>query len=213
MLAADERALFAQTRALLSGDLPTMRHLVRTLVLSGFGMTICNGSYPASQGEHLLSHYVEMKHAARGALHGEQIAVCTAAMAVIQQRILDIDRPRMHAPRVTRDEVIAHFGPAIGEACWREVEQKLVNVQARIDRDWDAIRSRIAAVSVPHARLRQSLVDAGAPVEPAQLGWTTDLFTSAVRHAREIRNRYTFLDVLADIGSPRVVINGITPAQ
>jgi len=28
--------------------------LARTLVLSGFGMTICGGSYPASQGEHLM---------------------------------------------------------------------------------------------------------------------------------------------------------------
>lgn len=213
LLAEDERDVLAHTPALLAGDLDVMRHLVRTLVLSGFGMTICNGSYPASQGEHLISHYIEMMHAAGDALHGEQIAVCTAAMAMVQQRILEIDRPRMLAPRIRRDDVLAHFGPLIGEACWRELEQKLCDVQARIDRDWDKIRERISAISVPHAKLRQSLVDAGAPVEPAQIGWTTDLFTSAVRHAREIRNRYTFLDVLADIGSPRVVISGITPAQ
>lgn len=213
LLAEDERDVLAHTPALLAGDLEVMRHLVRTLVLSGFGMTICNGSYPASQGEHLISHYVEMMHAAGDALHGEQIAVCTAAMATIQQRILEIDRPRMHAPRVSRDDVIAHFGPIIGEACWRELEQKQFDVQARIDRDWDKIRERITAICVPHERLRQSLVDAGAPVEAAQIGWTTDLFTNAVRHAREIRNRFTFLDVLADISSPRVVISGITPAQ
>lgn len=213
LLAEDERDVLAHTPALLAGDLEVMRHLVRTLVLSGFGMTICNGSYPASQGEHLISHYVEMMHAARGALHGEQVAVATAAMALIQQRILEIDRPRVHPPRVTRDDVIAHFGPVIGEACWQEMQQKLFDVTARIEERWDVIRSRIAAVSVPHAQLRQSLVDAGAPVEPAQLGWTTELFGNAIAHAREIRNRYTFLDVLADMGSPRDVMSGITPAQ
>jgi glycerol-1-phosphate dehydrogenase [NAD(P)+] len=152
-------------------------------------------------------------HAARGALHGEQVAVATAAMAAIQQRILEIDRPQLRAPRVTRDDVIAHFGPVIGEGCWQEIVQKLFDVSARIEDRWDAIRTRIAAISVPHAQLRQSLVDAGAPVEPAQLGWTTELFGNAIAHAREIRNRYTFLDVLADMGSPRVVISGITPAQ
>lgn len=213
LLAEDERDLLAHTPALLAGDLETMRHLVRTLVLSGFGMTICNGSYPASQGEHLLSHYVEMMHAARGALHGEQVAVATVAMAEIQQRILDIDRPQLHAPRVTHEDVIAHFGPAIGEGCWQEMQQKLFDVSARVAERWDAIRERIAAICVPHAQLRQSLVDAGAPVEPAQLGWSTDLFANAIAHAREIRNRYTFLDVLADIGSPRVVMSGMRPAQ
>ena len=45
-----------------------MRALARTLVLSGIGMTICGGSYPASQGEHLISHYIDMLSApARGA--------------------------------------------------------------------------------------------------------------------------------------------------
>jgi glycerol-1-phosphate dehydrogenase [NAD(P)+] len=213
LLAEDECNLLSQTPALLAGDLPTMRHLVRTLVLSGFGMTICNGSYPASQGEHLLSHYVEMMRAARGALHGEQVAVATAAMAVIQQRILEVDHPTLHAPRVARDDVIAHFGPIIGEGCWQEIQQKLIDVSARIEERWDAIRERISAISVPHAQLRQSLVDAGAPVEPAQLGWSHELFGNAIAHAREIRNRYTFLDVLADMGSPRVVTSGINPAQ
>jgi glycerol-1-phosphate dehydrogenase [NAD(P)+] len=213
LLAEEERDLLARTPALLAGDLEAMRNLVRMLVLSGFGMTICNGSFPASQGEHLLSHYVEMMNAARGALHGEQVAVATAAMAVIQQRILEIDRPNVHAPRVTLDDVIAHFGPRIGEHCWQEIQLKLTDVSARIAERWDAIRHRIAAICVPHAKLRQSLVDAGAPVEPAQLGWTTELFGNAIAHAREIRNRYTFLDVLADMGSPRVVTSGISPAQ
>jgi glycerol-1-phosphate dehydrogenase [NAD(P)+] len=52
LLSGDEPALLAEPRALVSGDLAAMRSLVRTLVLSGFGMTLSGGSYPASQGEH-----------------------------------------------------------------------------------------------------------------------------------------------------------------
>ena len=47
-------------RCCCAGDLDAMRALARTLVLSGLGMTICGGSYPASQGEHLISHYIDM---------------------------------------------------------------------------------------------------------------------------------------------------------
>src|ERR1043165_1775229 len=94
LLASDERDVLAHSSALLAGDLEVMRHLVRTLVLSGFGMTICNGSYPASQGEPLLAHYVGMMAKdIPPTFHGEQIAACTAAMAQLQQHVLNRDKP------------------------------------------------------------------------------------------------------------------------
>ena len=39
---------------------------------------------------------------------------------------------------------------------------------------------------------------AGAPVEPRELGWPPEFFAAALHHAREIRNRYTFLDLAVD---------------
>ena len=38
----------------------------------------------------------------------------------------------------------------------------------------------------------------GAPTAPAELGWPPALVAEAMRHAREIRDRYTFLDLAAD---------------
>lgn len=206
LLADDEHALFADTRALLAGDLEQMRHLVRILVLSGFGMTICNGSYPASQGEHLLSHYVEMMRPAGlpETYHGEQIAACTVAMAALQQRVLAGDVPVLRPNRLDRADLIEHFGPVIGEGCWQEFVQKRFDAEAtdalndRLARRWDAMRARIAGVSADAAKLRGCLAAAGAPVEPGALGWPAPLFEAALAHAREIRNRYTFLDLVAD---------------
>ncbi|MBA2543255.1 MAG: iron-containing alcohol dehydrogenase [Deltaproteobacteria bacterium] len=203
LLAEDERHLFSNTAALLAGDLETMRHLVRILVLSGFGMTICNGSYPASQGEHLLSHYVEMMKppGLPHTFHGEQIAACTVAMAEIQERVLDGAAPRLRPAHVDRRAVVEHFGAPIGEACWREFALKqfdLAALEARLVERWDAIRTRIRGVTVGAAKLRGLLADAGAPVDPRQLGWPAELFEDALVHAREIRSRYTFLDLAAD---------------
>ncbi|HEX2691767.1 MAG TPA: iron-containing alcohol dehydrogenase [Kofleriaceae bacterium] len=208
MLAEDEAVLFAEARALVSGDLTVMRHLVRTLVLSGFGMTISGGSYPASQGEHLLSHYVDMMGPPDlpGTFHGEQTGVCALAMAELQDRILALDTPPVLQPtQVTRDDVVRHFGPERGESLWREFAAKQLDrsradaLNTRLAAGWDALRARIQAVTPGHVRMTEVLAAAGAPLVPADLGWPRPLFDDALRHAREIRNRYTFLDFAADL--------------
>src|SRR6185312_5430032 len=97
LLADDEPRLFGDAAALVSDtrDTGAMRALARTLVLSGFGMTLAGGSHPASQGEHLISHYLEMMKPAHlaEAHHGEQIGVAAIVMAAIQQRVIDRDAP------------------------------------------------------------------------------------------------------------------------
>ncbi|HEY8370901.1 MAG TPA: sn-glycerol-1-phosphate dehydrogenase [Thermodesulfobacteriota bacterium] len=208
LLARDEEGLLAEPEALLAGERSAVARLARTLVLSGIGMTLSGGSYPASQGEHLISHYMEMM-APRDrppCLHGEQIGVATLTMAELQERLLSGPAPRVHATRVREADLVAHFGEELGRACWRELAAKALDesaaeaLNARLARDWDAIRARIAPVTHPPDRLRRVLRRAGAPDTPAALGLPPDFYRAAVYHAREIRNRYTFLDLAADSG-------------
>ena len=208
LLAADERALIERSRALAARDREARRYLGRTLVLSGFGMTICGGSFPASQGEHLISHYIDMMRPAAlpEAFHGEQVALATVAMAALQDQLLARDVPPVLRPAtVTRAQVAAHFGPQQGDACWHELAQKLLDREAtdavndRLARTWDRIRARIAGITLGARRLTEVLAAVGAPISPADLGWPEAFFASAVRHARELRNRYTFLDLAADL--------------
>lgn len=209
LLAADEEVLFASSRALLTGDLAVMRSLARTLVLSGFGMTLCDGSYPASQGEHLISHYVEMMGmpGAPPSFHGEQIGVTALAMARLQRHVLALDAaPQLGAPQLSLDAMIAHFGVALGASCWRDAQVKRFDaartdeLNQRLTARWPEMRAQLAAVSRSPAQLEQVLVEAGAPTAPEQLGWSGQAFAAAVRHAREIRDRYTFLDLATDAG-------------
>jgi glycerol-1-phosphate dehydrogenase [NAD(P)+] len=208
LLAGDEAELFARARALVAGDLEAMRHLVRTLVLSGFGMTLCDGSYPASQGEHLISHYVDAMGPADlpEAFHGEQTGVAALAMAELQDRLLAREAPPVLRPTgVGRADLVRRYGPERGEACWRELSGKHFDrartdeLNARLAARWGEMRARIRQVTVGAARLRELLEAAGAPVSPAQLGWPADLLGDAMAHARELRNRYTFLDLAADL--------------
>ncbi len=209
LLAEDEALLFAGSGALMDGDLDVMRALARVLTLSGFGMTIAEGSQPASQGEHLIGHYAEMRMNPDWppSFHGEQIGVATLTMARLQERVLAGGRPRLSPSAADEASVIDHFGPELGAACWAEFsakrldERRAQRLNGRIDERWEAIVSRITAISLPAAMLEDVLARAGAAIRPQDLGWPADFYDGAVRHAREIRYRYTFLDLAADSGA------------
>ncbi len=121
-----------EPEALLRGDPDAMRALARTLILSGLGMTICDGSYPASQGEHLISHYIDMfAPAGRAAyFHGEQVAVATLTMARIQDEVLAGEPPRVRPDPITCAELQRRFGAEIGASCWREFAAKQMTPEA-----------------------------------------------------------------------------------
>jgi glycerol-1-phosphate dehydrogenase [NAD(P)+] len=208
MLAEDESVLLDEPEALLRGDLEAMRALARTLVLSGLGMTICNGSYPASQGEHLISHYIDMFAPAgrENYFHGEQVAVATLTMARIQEVVLAAGPPPFNASPITSTGLNDRLGSEIGESCWREFEAKRVTnatapkLAQRAAHIWKALYDGVRGVTIPATRLAAVMKRAGGPTTPADIGLSAAFYTAAVRNARFLRNRYTFLDLADDSG-------------
>ena len=208
LLVEDETKLFARSEALIAGDLEAMRRLARTLTLSGFGMTICGGSFPASEGEHLISHYAEMMAPPDWpeAFHGEQIGMTTLSMARLQMRLIVGGPPRLAPSAPDESSIMAHFGAELGAACWAEFQGKRLDadraeaLNAKLAAGWSDFQTRLQAVVVPATQLEAVLQAAGAPTTPEDLGWPRDFYIEALRHAREIRNRYTFLDLAADSG-------------
>ena len=107
---------------------------------------------------------------------------------------------------INRADLVAHFGSTLGESCWRELEPKLVTADSaerlntRLAERWDRIVSDCRAASIDCGRLQDVLTAAAAPTEPAHIAVDEVFYEDAVRHARELRNRYTFLDLAADAG-------------
>ena len=194
--------------SLMNGDLESMALLARTLVLSGFGMTICGGSQPASQGEHLIAHYIEMMADPDlpASFHGEQIAVTTLTMARLQERFLAGPAPVVRAPRVEAADFEARYGPVTGRSCWQEFDKKRLDATSaealnrRLAEAWPQIAEEIAAIITPADTLEAAMTGIAAPTRPEDLGLPADFYRDAVEHAREIRDRFTFLDLAADSG-------------
>lgn len=179
--------------------------LITTLLLSGLGMTLCGGSYPASQGEHLVAHYMEMRfpEIAHTSFHGEQIAVTTLFMSTLQHGLLTLpDAPQWVTP-ILPDKAycLKQFGADTGESVWKEWSAKLDAIgergkfNERLARDWLEIRMDIAHVVISPSAIGNALNQAHAPLSVHDLGWSPEQFTEAAHNAYLIRNRFTFLDL------------------
>jgi glycerol-1-phosphate dehydrogenase [NAD(P)+] len=207
LLKDDEARLLARIPDIAAGDAAAIELLARTLVMSGFGMTICGGSYPASQGEHLIAHYIDMLgENLPVAYHGEHIAVTTTTMVALQEKLLAQDSLNVAPSTDTEKDFIAHFGEALGRACWqawlpkRIDAGKAVALNRKLAADWPGIRARLKAVGRTSAEIARALTRAHAPTSPDAVGIPQDFYRGAVLNARKIRDRFTSLDLASATG-------------
>jgi glycerol-1-phosphate dehydrogenase [NAD(P)+] len=217
LLADDEAALLDAAAALGERDRAAIARLTRVLVLAGLGMGIVGSSQPGSQGEHLVSHYLDMQagDAAPARLHGQQVGVATLSISRLQHLVLDAARPPVaRATRIDEAAVLRRFGPHLGRQCLAELMAKALDpaaaerLNAKLGEDWAEIAQQVRKVMLPTERLIEVMHAAGAPTTAAELGLAAAIYRDALRYAREIRNRYTILDLAADAGLLDVFVAG-----
>jgi len=73
-------------------------------------------------------------------------------------------------------------------------------LNAKLEAIWPELRAELTEFTVPVAVMRDALTASGGPTTAAQLGLDVDFYREAVCHAREIRKRYSALDLASDAG-------------
>jgi glycerol-1-phosphate dehydrogenase [NAD(P)+] len=206
---ADEREMMARAPGLAKGDIEAVGYLHRVLTLCGFGVSFTGMSNHGSMGEHQISHYIDCfagkKHP--GTLHGQQVGVATLTMARLQRQILDDKKPPKIGPtRIDEADMARRVGPEIAKVCAAEMKQKAFDeagaaaLNARLEEIWPQLRAELEAFTVPVDVMVKALKDSGGPTTARDLGLDVDFYREAVIHAREIRKRYSALDIAADAG-------------
>lgn len=200
-----EYELFSNSDKLCSGDIGAIGLLIKTLLISGAGMVIAGGSYPASQAEHLIAHTMEMKYGSKlpETYHGEQIGVTTLIMAAIQRQFIS---GRLILNKVPRPEkaITDYFGVHLAESVISSFHHKLMfyekydAISEIMEKEDSHIRDAIRQVMVHERDLRSVLQKAGAITTASGLGWNDQDIRQATYHAKFIRDRFTFLDLLAE---------------
>jgi glycerol-1-phosphate dehydrogenase [NAD(P)+] len=142
-----------------------------------------------------------------GSLHGEQVGVAALTVSRMQQALLCAERPpEVRATRVDETAIRARYGAALADQVLGQFRAKALDeagaarMNARLAEVWPTLRARLRQVMLPTARLRDALAAAGAPTTGVDLGLPAPFYRAAVRHAREIRDRYSILDLAGDAG-------------
>lgn len=204
---ADEPVLLERAAGLGRGDREAMRALVHILVLTGLGVCVTGSSHHGSMGEHLISHYVDMMADPHpGSFHGEQVGVASLTMRRLQDLVLARPRPPELRPLPVDEPGLRRRFGRLADACIAELAGKALDaaacdrLNAWLDQHWSELKAELGEVAVPVTRLHDVLASAGGATSGAALGLSPELWREAIRHAREVRNRFSMLDVAAHAG-------------
>lgn len=190
-----EPELFDAARGIAKADPDTIKLLMQVLLLSGLGMTIAGGSYPASQAEHMIAHaYGMLQSDTPKNLHGEEIGITTLGMANRQEALLGID-PIFADTLFPEARITELFGDHVATEAKKAYAKKLELMNGREIGNWEKIAEKIAPVMMPPAKILALLQAAECKTNWLQLGWTQDNYLAVSGVARFLRERFTFLDL------------------
>ncbi len=183
-----------------------LKILIEILLLSGQGMTISGGSYPASQSEHLIAHAIEMKYPklAQKNLHGAMIAVATLTAAKLQKHLLSTTYQHRHPELVSgsiHPTLQKFFGKKIAAECKKEYEQKLLSIQQiknpnGKNPNWSKIKTELQKIHFDESRLKEIFSHFKIKTSAKSLGLSSQQYQKCVTYAKFIRNRFTCLDLI-----------------
>jgi glycerol-1-phosphate dehydrogenase [NAD(P)+] len=216
MVAYSVEKCIRSTSGLASRDAEAIRNLMEGLVLSGIAMSFVGNSRPASGAEHHISHYWEnafLQFNRAAVLHGTKVGIGTVVVSrigtALASRAVDFETARRDAVAFDaarwRSDVERLFGTAAPgiirhseEANRNSIDERLHRIDI-LEREWERIAQVLS--TPPSAGQVESLMAAvGAPLRPMDIGVDNGMVEGGVMYAKEIRPRYTVLQLASDLG-------------
>jgi glycerol-1-phosphate dehydrogenase [NAD(P)+] len=128
-------------------------------------------------------------------------------MARLQAEILARESPPTVAPTIVDEKaMLARYGPRLGPLCIAEMRKTALDaadadaLNARLAELWPTLRPELRAMAMPVAAMEAALKAAGGPTTAEELGLPRHLWHDAIRFSREIRGRWSFVNLAADAG-------------
>ncbi len=185
-----------------AGKAEAIQGLFEALFWTGMAMTLVGTSAPASGGEHLLSHALDMMAEVRGEshdLHGRQVGIGTLFSAALFERVLAVESPARGDLPASVDRGFWMM-PSVESAVREQYDAKRQRMTAIREKAgepgvWDQLRSKAAAEVKSPETIRDWLQRAGGATRRADIGCSRERLRSAILHMHEIRQRFTIIDL------------------
>jgi glycerol-1-phosphate dehydrogenase [NAD(P)+] len=205
-----EPVYFDNPEGIREGKPESLRALFEALFYSSVAMTITGTSAPASGGEHLISHTIDMIADLEGKshdLHGRQVGVGTILSAALYERVLSIEKPLIKQAPPDIDD--AFWGP-LSDVVREEYRKKLPKFKIAAEKlsdteHWENLCSALRRNLVSPQRLKSCLREAGAAHRISDIringrAIETDIFMRILKNANQMRERFTILDLAILLG-------------
>jgi len=184
------------------GKPEAVKALFEALFGTGLAMTLVGTSAPASGGEHLLSHTLDMMAEVRGEshdLHGRQVGVGTLLSAALYQRVLAAENPMVRDLPAAVDDRFWSV-PSVVAAIKEQYDAKRQSLAPAREtlgrrREWDRLRERLPTEVKSPQVIRDWLQRAGGAVCLADIGCSRERIRAAILHMHEIRKRFSIVDL------------------
>ena len=219
MVQTNLREWVGSPEALAKGDLKALAGLFNGLAATGFAMQYYRESRPASGAEHLFSHVWEMDNLSvngENPSHGFKVAIGTLISTRMMEWAFahskaDIESICAKAKEVSVAERSAQIdkhllGTPIYDSVKKVCIGKLLTGDALKARrqdmidNWDVMKTRVKEQILPYAEMERRFQVLGCPTKPAEIGLNESELRRGIFVAAMIRNRYTILDLLFELG-------------
>ena len=209
IVAENENTYLDHPEELRQGRKKVTMELLKGLLVSGAAMTLAGSSAPASGGEHLFSHFLDMREGLTGrtpSLHGFQVAGGIVVSACCYRRLAALVRfpgdPRPEGLlREQAEQIPEVWGDLALEVGNRFALKRkaLLKLGKLLQQRWEAANALFRQVRPPQyyaERIRRT----GFALNLKALDLGEDEFMLAARTAGTIRERITVLDIAAQAG-------------
>ena len=186
-------------------------------MLSGIAMSFVGNSRPASGSEHHLSHFWEMMFLLEGKkaiLHGTKVGIATLIITKLYEllvtKTVNFNNAIDKVNSFNQEEWVKCIektyktaAPGIIELEERVKKNSIEKYNKRIQiikSKWNDIIRTIKKI-VPSAKEIEAILQkVDAPINPLQVGVDSNTILNSIIFAKEIRSRYTVLQLLWDLG-------------
>jgi glycerol-1-phosphate dehydrogenase [NAD(P)+] len=175
------------------------------LMLTGVAMTMVGTSAPASGGEHLISHSLDMLSAVDGRphdFHGRQVGIGTILTAELYRRAMEVESPELHELPAEVDRSL--WGKLADEVAAKHAEKReriqIARKKLGEGDTWDRLRQSLSGMLRPPEKIHACLKRAGGAVRAEDIKSDRERLRTVLVHGREIRPRFTILDLAYLLG-------------
>ena len=217
-----EREYIDKGDLILKRDKEFIHNLMETLNLGGISMIIAGSSAPASGGEHLISHFLDMyayqNNMEPFAYHGLQVGIGVYFCSLVYEKLkelndLEISKKlnQKYIDYNEKEKVLTSLFNSSKELL-KEIFKKKVNnvrkMKEKLVERWDDIKKTAFTMIYTPNEIKNFLNKGNCPTHLNEIVLDDALIHKILTLSRFIRDRITILDIADEIGLLDEIVKG-----